>query len=65
MINGLGFLAGAIGIDLPLAGVTRFPFGTAIVTSVGMLGNKKPTTFMIAMIAMFVFCNKCRKKNEN
>ena len=33
-----GFLAGAIGLDIPAMGVKPFPFGSAMVTSIGMLG---------------------------
>jgi pyruvate/2-oxoglutarate dehydrogenase complex dihydrolipoamide acyltransferase (E2) component len=34
----IGFLTGALGWNLPRMGLERFPFGSAIVTSVGMFG---------------------------
>jgi len=34
----LGFLGSALGLEIPALGVRRFPFGTCLVTSVGMLG---------------------------
>ncbi|MFM7201131.1 MAG: 2-oxo acid dehydrogenase subunit E2 [Myxococcota bacterium] len=33
-----GFLGGSLGISVPFLGVERFPFGSCIITSVGMLG---------------------------
>lgn len=33
-----GFLASALGLSVPALGIERFPFGSAIITSVGMLG---------------------------
>lgn len=33
-----GFLASSLGLSIPALGVERFPFGGAIITSVGMLG---------------------------
>ena len=34
----VGYLAGAMGLNIPALGVRPFPFGSAMVTSVGMLG---------------------------
>ena len=34
----IGYLAGALGMNIPALGVRPFPFGSAMVTSVGMLG---------------------------
>ena len=34
----IGYLAGALGLNIPALGVRPFPFGSAMVTSVGMLG---------------------------
>jgi len=34
----VGFLAGALGLNIPALGVRPYPFGSALVTSVGMLG---------------------------
>jgi hypothetical protein len=33
-----GFLAGSLGLSLPFIGVKPFPFGSALVTSIGMFG---------------------------
>jgi pyruvate dehydrogenase E2 component (dihydrolipoamide acetyltransferase) len=33
-----GWLAGSWGLDIPALGVTRFPFGSCVLTSVGMFG---------------------------
>jgi hypothetical protein len=33
-----GWLAGSLGVDVPPLGVESFPFGSAIITSVGMFG---------------------------
>jgi pyruvate dehydrogenase E2 component (dihydrolipoamide acetyltransferase) len=33
-----GFLTGSLGLDVPAFGLERFPFGSCIVTSVGMFG---------------------------
>lgn len=33
-----GFFASAIGVSVPALGIERFPFGSCIITSVGMLG---------------------------
>ncbi|KAL6049312.1 2-oxo acid dehydrogenase subunit E2 [Balamuthia mandrillaris] len=34
----VGYLAGALGVDFPPLGVEAFPFGSCVITSVGMLG---------------------------
>ena len=36
-----GFLGSAIGIDLPIFGVKKFPFGSCLLTSIGMMGIEK------------------------
>ena len=33
-----GFLSSSLGLDLPIFGVRPFPFGSCLVTSVGMMG---------------------------
>eukprot|EP01098_Paradermamoeba_levis_P006818 TRINITY_DN2837_c0_g1_i1.p1 TRINITY_DN2837_c0_g1~~TRINITY_DN2837_c0_g1_i1.p1 ORF type:complete len:299 (-),score=124.55 TRINITY_DN2837_c0_g1_i1:54-950(-) len=38
MLHNLGWLSGCLGVDFKAVGVERFPFGAAMVTSVGMLG---------------------------
>jgi pyruvate dehydrogenase E2 component (dihydrolipoamide acetyltransferase) len=38
VVHAVGFLTGALGIDARGLGLTRFPFGSCIVTSVGMFG---------------------------
>lgn len=38
LVYWVGFLGGSIGLSIPLFGVKRFPFGSCLVTSVGMLG---------------------------
>lgn len=51
-----GFLASALGWSIPALGVERFPFGGAIITSVGMLGLDEgfapPTPF--ARVPLYV-----------
>jgi len=38
MIRWVGWLASALGANIPAFGIERFPFGSCIITSVGMLG---------------------------
>ncbi len=38
LVHLTGWLTGALGVSVPALGLERFPFGGAIVTSVGMLG---------------------------
>lgn len=49
IINGIGFLTGALGVNVPALGLEAFPFGACIVTSVGMFGMDEgfaaPTPF--------------------
>ncbi|RME01339.1 MAG: 2-oxo acid dehydrogenase [Deltaproteobacteria bacterium] len=49
MIAGIGFLATGLGLEIRALGVERFPFGSCIITSVGMFGLEEgfvpPTPF--------------------
>ncbi len=49
MLNVTGFLASSLGLSIPALGVEPFPFGSCIVTSVGMFGLEEgfvpPTPF--------------------
>jgi len=49
MLNFTGFLASSLGLNIPALGVEPFPFGSCIVTSVGMFGLEEgfvpPTPF--------------------
>ena len=49
MLNLTGFLASSLGLSIPALGVEPFPFGSCIVTSVGMFGLEEgfvpPTPF--------------------
>ena len=38
LVYWVGFLGGSIGLSIPMFGVKKFPFGSCLVTSVGMLG---------------------------
>jgi len=38
LVYWVGFLGGSLGLDIPLLGVKKFPFGSCLVTSVGMMG---------------------------
>ena len=38
MVAIVGYLASGLGLDIPALGIRSFPFGSAMVTSVGMLG---------------------------
>lgn len=57
-----GFLASSLGISAPALGVSRFPFGSAIVTSVGMFGLDEgyvpPTPF--ARVPLYVLIGAVR-----
>lgn len=57
-----GFLASSLGVSAPVLGVSRFPFGSAIVTSVGMFGLDEayvpPTPF--ARVPLYVLIGAVR-----
>ncbi|NOY92572.1 MAG: hypothetical protein GXP55_15370 [Deltaproteobacteria bacterium] len=59
-----GWLAGALGMRIPALGVTPFPFGSAIVTSLGMLGVDEayvpPTPF--ARVPLYVMIGAIRER---
>ncbi len=59
-----GFLGGALGIDSKLMGIEKFPFGAAVITSVGMLGFDEgyapPTPFARVPILLLVGAMKPR-----
>ena len=38
LVNTIGYLASAVGLEIKALGVERFPFGSCIITSVGMFG---------------------------
>lgn len=38
LVHTIGYLSGALGLNIPALGVRPFPFGSCLVTSVGMLG---------------------------
>ena len=38
LVKVTGWLTGAVGLEVPALGLERFPFGTCIITSVGMFG---------------------------
>lgn len=38
LINTIGFIGGGLGISLKFAGIERFPFGSCIITNVGVFG---------------------------
>lgn len=50
MLSVVGFLSGSLGLKIPALGVRPFPFGSAMVTSVGMLGLEQ------AMVPFTPFC---------
>lgn len=58
-----GFLSGALGLSLPALGVERFPFGSGIVTSVGMFGLDEgyvpPTPF--ARVPLYILVGAVRE----
>jgi pyruvate dehydrogenase E2 component (dihydrolipoamide acetyltransferase) len=57
-----GYLTGALGVELKALGLERFPFGAAIVTSVGMMGVDEgfapPTPF--ARVPLYVLVGAVR-----
>lgn len=59
-----GWLSGALGMSIPALGVTPFPFGAAIITSVGMLGVDEayvpPTPF--ARVPLYVLIGAIRER---
>ena len=56
-----GFLAGGLGLTIKALGVERFPFGSCIVTSVGMFGLDEgcvpPTPF--ARVPLYIWSARC------
>jgi len=38
LVYWVGFLGGSLGLSIPMFGVKKFPFGSCLVTSVGMMG---------------------------
>lgn len=60
----IGWLTGALGIEARTLGLERFPFGSAIVTSVGMLGLDEafvpPTPF--ARVPLYVLIGAVRER---
>lgn len=60
----VGWLGGALGLEIPALGVRPFPFGSAIVTSVGMLGLDEayvpPTPF--ARVPLYVLVGAVRER---
>lgn len=59
-----GFLAGGLGLSLPALGVEPFPFGSCIVTSVGMFGLDEgyvpPTPF--ARVPVYILVGAVRER---
>ncbi len=59
-----GFLAGGLGLKLPALGVEPFPFGSCIVTSVGMFGLDEgyvpPTPF--ARVPLYILVGAVRRQ---
>lgn len=64
MISAVGWLTGALGISVPALGLESFPFGSAIVTSVGMFGLDEgfvpPTPF--ARVPVYVLVGAVRPR---
>lgn len=64
MINFMGFLTGALGIEMRALGLEAFPFGSCIITSVGMFGLDEgyapPTPF--ARVPLYVLVGAIRKR---
>lgn len=60
----VGWLGSSLGVALPALGVRRFPFGSAIVTNVGMLGLDEayipPTPF--ARVPLYVLVGAVRQR---
>jgi pyruvate dehydrogenase E2 component (dihydrolipoamide acetyltransferase) len=59
-----GWLTGALGVSFPAAGLERFPFGSCIVTSVGMFGLDEgyapPTPF--ARVPLYILVGAVREQ---
>lgn len=59
-----GWLTSSLGIDAPAVGLSRFPFGSAIITNVGMFGLDEgyvpPTPF--ARVPLYVLIGAVRKQ---
>lgn len=62
LVTFIGWLTGSLGVSLPAAGLEAFPFGTCIITSVGMLGLDEgfvpPTPF--ARVPVYVLLGAIR-----
>ena len=60
----IGWLGGALGVEIPALGVERFPFGSCIITSVGMFGLDEgfapPTPF--ARVPLLVLVGAVRDR---
>lgn len=59
-----GFLSGALGLNIPALGVERFPFGSCIITNVGMFGLDEgyapPTPF--ARVPVYILVGAVRER---
>lgn len=63
LLNFTGWLTGSLGINLPALGLEAFPFGSAVITSVGMMGLDEgfapPTPF--ARVPLLVLVGAVRE----
>jgi pyruvate/2-oxoglutarate dehydrogenase complex dihydrolipoamide acyltransferase (E2) component len=59
-----GYITGALGFDLKALGLTKFPFGSCVITSVGMLGIDEgfapPTPF--ARVPVYIAVTKIKDR---
>ena len=64
LVGLIGWLASCLGLSIPALGIERFPFGSCIVTSVGMLGLDEgfapPTPW--AHVPLYVLVGALRKR---
>ncbi len=64
LINFMGYLTGAMGVQIKALGLERFPFGSCIITSVGMFGLDEgyapPTPF--ARVPVYVLLGSVAEK---
>jgi hypothetical protein len=64
LVNTIGWLCGALGVEMRAFGLERFPFGSCIVTSVGMFGLDEgfvpPTPF--ARVPLYVLIGAVRDR---
>ena len=64
LVHAIGWLASCVGLSVPALGIERFPFGSCIVTSVGMLGVDEgfapPTPW--AHVPLYVLVGAIRKR---